>query len=133
MKKLALLALVLGIGGVIGVTTLSARAGDDTGPPCHRTEFKTQLVHDACIGADGKSPSSQKRAKAAMQGFLKEAKKKDAKLDCTSCHKKLAPEYPLKDDALKTFESLGGKLLAAGGSAAAPPAAAPPATPPKKP
>jgi hypothetical protein len=127
MKKLALLAMVLGIGGVVGVTALTASAGDDDGPACHRTEFKTQLVHDACIGADGKSKSSQKRAKAAMQAFLKDNKSKKPGLDCTTCHKKLAPEYPLKDDALKTFQDLGGKLLASSGAGGT----VPPITPAK--
>jgi hypothetical protein len=128
MKKLALLAMVLGIGGIVGVTTLTASAADD--PPCHRTEFKTQLVHDACIGADGKTASSQKRAKAAMQQFLKDNKSKKPGLDCTTCHKKLAPEYPLKDDALKTFQDLGGKLLASSGSGGTiPPIAPSPAKP----
>lgn len=112
MKKLALLAMVLGIGGVIGISSF-ATADDAKPTPCHRTEFKTQLVHDACIGADGKKASSQKDAKAAMKQFLKDNKSKKPGLDCTTCHVHLMPDYPLKDDALKTFTSLGGKLLAA--------------------
>ena len=120
MKKLALLAMVLGIVGVIGISALAS--ADDAKPtPCHRTEFKTQLVHDACVGADGKSGGGQKAAKDAMKQFLKANKSKKPGLDCTTCHAKLAPEYPLKDDALKTFESLGGKLLAAAPAAPAKP------------
>ncbi len=111
MKKLALLAMALGIGGVIGISSFAS--ADDKPTPCHRTEFKTQLVHDACVGVDGKSGGGQKAAKDAMKQFLKENKSKKPGLDCKTCHEKLAPEYPLKDDALKTFESLGGKLLAA--------------------
>ena len=113
MKKLALLAMVLGIGGVIGISSFAS--ADDKPAPCHRTEFKTQLIHDACLGADGKG-GSQKAAKDAMKQFLKDNKSKMAGLDCTTCHAKLAPEYPLKGDgseSLKTFEKLGGKLLAA--------------------
>jgi hypothetical protein len=106
MKKLALLAMVLGIGGVFAISSF-ATADDAKPTPCHRTEFKTQLVHDACTGDKG----SQATAKAAMKQFLKDNKSKKPGLDCTTCHVHLSPDYPLKDDALKTFESLGGKLI----------------------
>ena len=86
--------------------TISSR-NDAKPAPCHRTEFKTQLVHDACTGDKG----SQAAAKAAMKQFLKENKSKKPGLDCTTCHAHLSPDYPLKDDAVKTFESLGGKLI----------------------
>jgi len=101
-KKLGLLAMVLGIGGVIGVASFSNEAAAGGGD-CHRTTFKTDLVKNAC------KKGGQKEAKAAMKHFLKEAKKKDATLDCKTCHKKLSPDYPLKPDALKKFHELGGK------------------------
>ena len=129
MKKLALLAMVLGIAGVVGISAISAKA-DDGGTACHRTVFKTQLVHDACIGADGKKKSSQKDAKDAMKAFLTANKSKKPGLDCTSCHSKLAPDYPNKPDALDTFKALGGKLMAdAGATAPTAPAAPKPAPP----
>jgi hypothetical protein len=103
MKKLGFLAMVLGIVGIVGITTMTAQAKDGD---CHRTEFKTELVRDAC------TKGGQKAAKDAMKAFLKEHKKDKADLDCKSCHEKLAPDYPLKADGLKTFESLGGKLAA---------------------
>ena len=103
MKKLALLGMVLGIGGVIGFSSI-ASAGD---APCKRTTFKTELVKNACTGDGG----SQAKAKAAMKQFLKDNKSKKPGLDCKTCHEKLAPDYPLKADALDTFKSLGGKLL----------------------
>jgi hypothetical protein len=105
MKKLALLGMVLGIGGVIGLSSLAS--ADDKGAPCKRTTFKTELVKNACTGDGG----SQAKAKAAMKQFLKDNKSKKPGLDCNTCHSKLAPDYPLKPDALDTFKSLGGKLL----------------------
>lgn len=114
MKKLGLFAMVLGIFGVIGVSAMTSQAAD---PPCHRTAFKTQLVHDACTGDGG----SQAKAKAAMKQFLKDNKSKKPGLDCTTCHAKLAPEYPLKPDGLDTFKSLGGKLLDDKAAAPTPP------------
>ncbi|HTJ47085.1 MAG TPA: hypothetical protein VL463_33515 [Kofleriaceae bacterium] len=109
MKKLALFSMVFGIAGVIGISSL-ASAGDGD-KPCFRKAFKTALVHDACVGADGKSGGGQKAAKDAMKQFLKDNKSKKPGLDCTTCHAKLAPEYPLKPDGLDTFKTLGGKLL----------------------
>jgi len=117
MKKLGLCALALGIAGLMSLPAV-AKDGD-----CKRTAFKTELVRDAC------TKGGQKAAKDAMKAFLKEHKKDQAGLDCTSCHSKLAPEYPLKADALKTFEKLGGKLISNPGGAGAGSAA--PATPPK--
>jgi hypothetical protein len=101
-KKLGLLAMVLGIGGVLGVASFSNEASA-AGGACKRTTFKTELVKDAC------TKGGQKAAKAAMKSFLKEHKKKDPSLDCKTCHKKLSPDYPLKPDALKKFHELGGK------------------------
>ena len=40
-----------------------------------------------------------------MKAFMKEKKLKS----CNACHKKLAPKYELKDDALEQFKKLGGK------------------------
>lgn len=105
MKKLALLAMTLGIGAVIGFSSFAS--ADDKPAPCKRTTFKTELVKNACTGANG----SQKAAKDAMKQFLKDNKSKKPGLDCKTCHEKLAPDYPLKTDALDTFKSLGGKLL----------------------
>jgi hypothetical protein len=44
-----------------------------------------------------------------MKAWLKKAKKQEAKLDCKSCHTKLAPKYELKPDGLEHFQKLGGK------------------------
>jgi hypothetical protein len=74
--------------------------------PCVRTEFKTDLVKKAC--ADG----GQKKAKRAMKTFTKAAKKASGeKVTCKSCHTKLGPGYPLKDDGLTRYEALK-KLVA---------------------
>jgi len=101
-KKLGLLAMVLGIGGVLGVVSMSNSASA-AGTPCHRTTFKTELVKNAC------KKGGQHEAKKAMKHFLKEAKKKNPSLDCKTCHKKLSPDYPLKPTGLKEFHKLGGK------------------------
>jgi hypothetical protein len=70
---------------------------------CRRTKFDTRLVADAC--AEG----GQAAAKAAMKKWLRGAKKQEPKLECKSCHDKLAPEYPLEDDGLEHFQRLGGE------------------------
>jgi hypothetical protein len=127
MKKLGLCTMVLGISGLMAFSGVAfAKDGD-----CKRTSFKTELVRDACT----KDGGGQKAAKDAMKAFLKAHKKDQAGLDCTSCHSKLAPDYPLKDDALKTFEKLGGKLISnpggAGAGSAAPKAPVAPPAPTK--
>ena len=78
-------------------------AAEPVAGACRRTKFDTRLVADAC--ADG----GQAAAKAAMKKWVRGAKKQEAKLECKSCHQKLAPEYPLKDDGLEHFQRLGGE------------------------
>jgi hypothetical protein len=70
---------------------------------CRRTEFDTKLVADACASG------GQAAAKAAMKKWVRTAKKQESKLECKSCHEKLSPDYPLKDDALEHFKRLGGE------------------------
>jgi hypothetical protein len=91
------------------------RSSTDAAPPpappdagvaagaCRRTRFETKLVADAC--AEG----GQAAAKAAMKKWLRAAKKQEARLECKSCHEKLSPDYPLKNDGLEHFQRLGGK------------------------
>ena len=78
---------------------------EDLGP-CKRSEFKTQLVKDAC------AKGGQLDAKKAMKRFVKDAKKKldVGNVTCNTCHDELAPEYSLKDDALARFEEWQKKL-----------------------
>lgn len=78
---------------------------EDLGP-CKRSEFKTQLVKDAC------AKGGQLDAKKAMKRFVKDAKKKldVGNVTCNTCHDELAPEYSLKDDALARFEEWQQKL-----------------------
>lgn len=102
MKKLGLLALVLGFVGVVGAVTVSPQTAD-AGAACKRTTFDTKLVKDAC------QAGGQAAAKKAMKGFLKKAKKQEASLECNSCHTKLAPNYPLTADGLQKYRDLGGK------------------------
>lgn len=102
MKKLGLIALVLGFVGVVGTVTLSSREAG-AGAACKRTTFETKMVADAC------QAGGQAAAKKEMKAFLKKAKKKDATLECNSCHTKLAPNYPLTADGLAKFKQLGGK------------------------
>jgi hypothetical protein len=77
-------------------TSSTAESAD----PCKRTEFKTQLVKDAC------AKGGQAEAKDQMKAFMKSAKIKS----CNQCHAKLAPNYELKADGVKQFTAAGGKL-----------------------
>lgn len=102
MAKLGLLALVLTFAGVITATTFSSTDAI-AGKACARTTFETSLVADAC------KKGGQAEAKKVMKKWMKTAKKKDASVDCKTCHTKLAPSYPLKDDGLQRYKDLGGK------------------------
>ncbi len=102
MKKFGLIAFVLGFVGIIGAVAISPQEAD-AGKACARTTFETKLVKDSC------QAGGQAAAKKAMKGWLKKAKKTQSSLECSSCHSKLAPNYPLKADGLQKYKDLGGK------------------------
>jgi NAD-dependent SIR2 family protein deacetylase len=101
MSKLGLIASLLSIAGALTFATLTASADDApaAAATCVHTEFKTELVKDAC------TKGGQKAAKDAMKAFMKEKKIKS----CNQCHAKLAPKYELKKDGLDQFQKAGGK------------------------
>jgi hypothetical protein len=109
MNKLLLLTAALGIAGALGFATITASSAQADDDKCHHKELKTVLVHDACLGKDGKG-GSQTAAKDAMKAFMKAGKSKQSNLSCNTCHKKLAPDYPLTDNAYATFQKLGGEM-----------------------
>ena len=96
MAKLGILASITAIVAAIGFASISADAAD----ACKHTDFKTEMVRDAC-------KTGQAAAKDAMKKFMKDAKIKS----CNQCHTKLAPNYELKPDALDQFKKAGGKVL----------------------
>jgi NAD-dependent SIR2 family protein deacetylase len=98
MKKLGLLAILTTILSGLTFATLSASA-ESASTACVHTDFKTELVKQAC------EKGGQKEAKDAMKAFMKEKKIKS----CNQCHSKLAPKYELKADALDQFKKVGGK------------------------
>lgn len=98
MSKLGLIASLLFIAGALTFATFTASA-DDAPAPCIHTEFKTEMVKQAC--AKGGQPA----AKTAMKAFMKDKKIKS----CNQCHEKLAPKYELKKDGLDQFQKAGGK------------------------
>jgi hypothetical protein len=105
MSKLGFFATITSIIGALTLATfLSSAAADDdaaAGPSgaCVHTDFKTELVKQAC------TKGGQKEAKDAMKKFMKDNKIKS----CNQCHAKLAPQYELKKDGLEQFMKLGGK------------------------
>ena len=101
MSKLGFLTALTAIIGALTFATFSssASADDAAAGPCKRTDFKTELVKQAC------AKGGQKEAKEAMKAFAKDNKIKS----CNQCHAKLAPNSELKDDALAQFQKLGGK------------------------
>jgi hypothetical protein len=102
MHRFALIGLALAfVGTIAGVTMTTNEAL--AGKACQRATFETKLVGDAC------TKGGQAEAKKVMKKFLKKAKKKEAALECKSCHSKLAPTYELKTDGLEHFKNLGGK------------------------
>jgi NAD-dependent SIR2 family protein deacetylase len=98
MSKLGFFATITAIIGALTFATLSSPADAD-GTACVHTEFKTELVKQAC------TKGGQKDAKDAMKAFMKEKKIKS----CNQCHSKLAPKYELKADGLEQFQKAGGK------------------------
>jgi len=102
MAKLGFLTLVLGFLGIVTAASLTSEDAA-AGAACKRATFETEMVNKAC------TKGGQAEAKKAMKKFVKKAKKKEAALECKSCHTKLAPNYPLKDGALQHFRDLGGK------------------------
>ena len=98
MAKLSVAVAILTVFITLGVASLSSPASADS-DSCKRTEFKTELVKNAC------AKGGQKAAKDAMKQFNRDKKIKS----CNQCHTKLAPSYELKSDGLKQFQDLGGK------------------------
>src|SRR4051812_28780459 len=98
MSKLGFFAAITSLLGALTFATLSSPAEAD-GTACVHTEFKTELVKQAC------TKGGQKEAKDAMKAFMKEKKIKS----CNQCHAKLAPKYELKADGLDQFTKAGGK------------------------
>lgn len=101
MKKIALVILAGASVAILGLTAAPNNA--DAAKACVRTTFKTKLVEAAC------KKGGQDAAKKDMKTFLKTAKKKNADLNCQSCHTKLAPDYPLKPDGMKLYKEYGGQ------------------------
>lgn len=101
MSKLGFFATITSIIGALTLATFlsSAAADDAAATACVHTDFKTELVKQAC------TKGGQKEAKDAMKKFMKDAKVKS----CNQCHAKLAPQYELKKDGLEQFIKLGGK------------------------
>jgi len=89
--------LTFAIVVVAAICGVSMPASDAT-EPCHRSEFKTDLIKNAC------AKGGQPEAKAVMKQFVREKKIKT----CNQCHTKLAPTYELKPDGLAQFQKLGG-------------------------
>jgi hypothetical protein len=98
MSKLGLFATLTSVVGALVFATFSASA-EPAPAACVHTEFKTEMVKQAC------EKGGQKQAKDVMKAFMKEKKIKS----CNQCHTKLAPKYELKADALEQFKKLGGK------------------------
>ena len=97
MKKLALVILA---GASLAVFSMSAPQEADAGKACARTEFKTELIKNAC------KKGGQSEAKKAMRTFMKKAKKATKeKITCSSCHTKSSGDYPLKKDGLKRYKA----------------------------
>ena len=113
--------LVAAIVGSLALATVSP-APVDAADACQRTDYKTEMVRDAC------TKGGQKAAKDAMKAFMKEKKVKS----CNQCHSKLAPTYELKKDGLEQFQKLGGKMLAGADTAKPAPKESKTATPPAK-
>ena len=95
IRSLVCIALASGCNNVAGEAQYPRE-----GVPCHRVVFETGLIHDAC------AKGGQLAAQLAMTKFAKDHEV----YSCLKCHRSLAPNYPLRPEALHTFESFGGTL-----------------------
>jgi hypothetical protein len=102
--KIGLIAAITTIAGALAFATFTSSPAESA-DACVRTEFKTEMVRDAC------KAGGQKAAKDAMKKFNKDNNIKS----CNQCHSKLAPNYENKPDAVEQFEKLGGKVIKGAG------------------
>lgn len=102
MTKLGIFTSVVALFTAIGIAAMSPA---DAEQACHRTDFKTDMVKTAC------EKGGQPEAKKAMQAWVKTVKIDGKTPTCSKafCHKNLAPNYDLNDDALDKFKKAGGK------------------------
>jgi len=98
--KIGIIAAIATIAGAFAFATFAPHTADAQ-DACVRTDYKTEMVRDAC------KAGGQKAAKDAMKKFNKDNNIKS----CNQCHSKLAPSYDLKPDGLEQFTKLGGKLI----------------------
>jgi cytochrome c5 len=105
MKKHLVVVLLAAIIAVLAYAIVAQPAVADSEPPCARKTFKIKVVEQAC-------KKGQKSAQTLMKTFVKDvkaAKKADGEatfsLTCNDCHSKLKPEFPLKANGLKDFET----------------------------
>jgi len=117
--KIGIIAAIATLAGAFAFATFAPHAADAQ-DACVRTDYKTEMVRDAC------KAGGQKAAKDAMKKFNKDNNIKS----CNQCHSKLAPSYDLKADGLEQFKKLGGKLIDTKGAKTPAPAKTPPVTPP---
>ena len=96
---MAKLGLLFSLSLIVGGITFAKMSSPEAQTACVTTNFKTQLVKEAC------AKGGQKAAKEAMKKWNKEKKIKS----CNMCHSKLAPKYELKKTGLDEFKKLGGK------------------------
>jgi hypothetical protein len=96
MGKLGLLSVCTAIVGALTLATFSSSASADK--PCVTKDPKTEMVREGC-----------KKGQDAVKDAMKKFNKDKGIKSCNKCHKKLAPNYELKDDALDEFKKLGGK------------------------
>lgn len=102
--KIGLIAAITTIAGALAFATFTSSPAESA-DACVRTDFKTEMVRDAC------KAGGQKAAKDAMKKFNKDNNIKS----CNQCHAKLAPNYENKPDAYDQFAKLGGKLIKSSG------------------
>lgn len=97
MGKLGLLASCAAIVGALVIATIAPGTAE-ADKPCVTKNPQTEMVKEGC-------KKGQDAVKEAMKKFNKDKGIKS----CNKCHKKLAPNYELKDDGLAEFKKLGGK------------------------
>ena len=118
---------------LVGVVVIQACGGGgvEARKPCHRSYFKTELVHAAC------ERGGQEEARLAMTAFAK----RNNVPSCLKCHLTMSPYFDLRPEGFQNYLNFGGHPYVAPPPTSpspslvpvAPPPIPPPPPPPERP
>jgi hypothetical protein len=85
---------------VVGGTLLLLASAAEARLDCVRDAFKTEMYRRAC------THGGQMEAKTLAARFVSQQRAHAPDLQCTTCHRAMAPDYPLRPGGLERFQQL---------------------------